>query len=559
MTPGRRCAARHRQSGAIGIFAALVLMLALLFTALAVDAGRLWMEKRKLQTVADMAAMEAARNAGCGGNLGYVLPAAQYAAERNGYADNLGNAPNAVETGWIEIDGTLRTFVTRPPAGISGDENAVHVHATKEVPASLILGGLWGSTVRIAADATARAEPPQASFRLGSNLLSISTSNEDATLLNALLSGLLGSTLDLDVLSWKGIANANVNLANLVKISHLGVGSVEKLLDTSLNVAEVLALTAEALTQQAVVDVAAVVGLETLASVAIDNLPIKLGDVLDVAMPASRAAAEASINVLDLITTTLLIANNQSAVDLALGIPGLAGIRLVILEAPRLAVGPPGESSRGDMCTEAKTAQTRLSVVIDPNILGIIKIDLALNVELAPSRANLSSVMLQPGHANVDIDVNPGVVALSLTNSAFNGPAKALELGLLGLEILKAEVGANLPIIAPNAETVNFDVDYPSPTLPETKETEIAVKLSESLQYALSQPDAITVDVSLLGISLGILNDLVRTLLDVLTPILTQVAQLILDPLLKILGVKLGGADVTLEEVQYGRGAELVI
>ncbi|MBV6289752.1 pilus assembly protein TadG-related protein, partial [Pseudomonas aegrilactucae] len=49
-----------RQRGAIGLMAALTLGLALLFSLLVIDSGRLYLEHRKLQRVVDMAALEAA-------------------------------------------------------------------------------------------------------------------------------------------------------------------------------------------------------------------------------------------------------------------------------------------------------------------------------------------------------------------------------------------------------------------------------------------------------------------------------------------------------------------
>lgn len=47
-----------RQRGAIGMMAALTLGLALLCTLIVVDSGRLYLEKRSLQRVADIAALD---------------------------------------------------------------------------------------------------------------------------------------------------------------------------------------------------------------------------------------------------------------------------------------------------------------------------------------------------------------------------------------------------------------------------------------------------------------------------------------------------------------------
>src|SRR5471032_259632 len=53
-----------RQRGAIGLMGAVTLGVALLFLLLVVDSGRLYLEKRKLQRVADTAALEAVSRSG---------------------------------------------------------------------------------------------------------------------------------------------------------------------------------------------------------------------------------------------------------------------------------------------------------------------------------------------------------------------------------------------------------------------------------------------------------------------------------------------------------------
>ena len=74
-----------RQRGAIGMMAALTLGMALVFVLLVVDSGRLYLEKRDLQRVADMAALEASTR---GGDCAAGATATVYAnasANRNGF------------------------------------------------------------------------------------------------------------------------------------------------------------------------------------------------------------------------------------------------------------------------------------------------------------------------------------------------------------------------------------------------------------------------------------------------------------------------------------------
>jgi len=64
MSPLKRFTGPRRQRGAIGLMAAVTLGLALLLMVVVVDSGRLYMEQRKLQRVADNAALEAVSRGG---------------------------------------------------------------------------------------------------------------------------------------------------------------------------------------------------------------------------------------------------------------------------------------------------------------------------------------------------------------------------------------------------------------------------------------------------------------------------------------------------------------
>jgi uncharacterized membrane protein len=543
--PRAERASPGRQRGAVGLFGILTLLLALVFTALAVDAGRLWFERREIQAVADLAALEAARQVGCGGNPGNAVAAAQAAAKRNGFAGNLADAPNRVDVGWLTTAAGLRQFSASRPAANFADADAVHVLATESVPASLVLGGFFGQTTLIWAEATARAEPPHATFSLGSYLLRVSATPQDANLLNALLGGLLPSSLSLDALAYKGLASTDINLAQLVRAQGLGVGTVEQLLDTQLSVAQVINLAAAAVGQQVAVDTSVTAGLQTLLGAAVNNIPVKLGDVLDVSVPASDAAAKVGINVFDLITTTLMVANKNSAVALPLGIPGVANVNLAIIQPPQLAVGPPGTSSTGDLCTEARTAQLDLEVALNPLGLGLV--DAVLGLELAQGSASLDRLDLAPGVANARINAVPGIAALNLTNGAHTGPA-TVGGGLLG-------IGLNLPIADPHAAPLDYSVPYPpADHLPMTKSTSASV--GSSLQSALSDPHALEIEV----LGLPLLGNLLKPLVaPIVAPLLGAIGSAVLDPLLKLLGIQLGGLDVTIEDIRYSGGAQLVI
>ncbi|MEW6284516.1 MAG: hypothetical protein AB1758_38230, partial [Candidatus Eremiobacterota bacterium] len=457
-----------------------------------------------------------------------------------------------VEVGGLTTVAGLRQF----NAGTAND--AVHVVATESVPASLVLGGLFGQQTLLSAQATARAEPSHATFSAGSYLLRINTTSQDASLLNGLLGGLLGSSLSLDALSYQGLASTDVNLAQLVRASGT-VGSVEELLATNMSVADVIGLTATAVGQQAGVDARVTAGLQQLLAASVNQASVRLGDVLDVSVPASDAAGKVGINVLDLVTTTIMVANKQHAVSLPLSVNlgSLININALVnvIEPPRIAVGPPGQNAAGQWCAQARTAQLDVRATVQANVLGVASIDLGLSTQLAQGEAHLESLDVVSGATRAVIAATPGIAAINLTNSAGSGPATVKVLG-----ITAATVGLNLPIQPPHPSDLVYNVASPvEDHLPQSQST--ASSVGGSLAAALSNPNAINVQVLPgLGLLTSLVNSLLSPLLNqVLAPLLGFIGSALLDPLLKLLGIQLGGLGVTLEDLMYTGGAQLVI
>ena len=129
-----------RQRGAISLMAAGTLAVALVFLLLAVDSGRLYLDKRKLQSIADTSALEAA---GRGGLCSPTTTANDYAkqnAARNGFTVVAGDSSRglAVTCGTL-ITNAANIRVFSPDVTQS---EAVRVVATRSVTTS-IASGLW--------------------------------------------------------------------------------------------------------------------------------------------------------------------------------------------------------------------------------------------------------------------------------------------------------------------------------------------------------------------------------------------------------------------------------
>ncbi|MGD7034501.1 TadG family pilus assembly protein [Methylotuvimicrobium buryatense] len=573
-SPSRCARSLARQRGALGILGAMVLLLSILFTALAVDTGRLMMEQRRLQTIADMAALDASSQSGwCGdGSLSTAEAAAQASAARNNHPV-AGDRTLVVLLGNISLGaGGVRNFVADNPSTAT----AVRVTAGNTVPASLFAGGILGREATLQATAVAERRA-LAGFSLGSGLLSVNS--EKSTVLNALLGGILGSSLDLSAVSYESIASTNISLLSLVQAA-AGVGTVNELLKAPVSVGDLLQIYANAVSASDVADVEVAAAMQTLASTAISNAELTLGDVLAVTAPNVEEAASAEVNLLDLITSTALIANGNSALTLPLnfGLPGGLTVSTVlnVIEPPQLAIGPPGMDVDGNCRTEAKTAQVRLGLtaqgslvksvvggLLGEGLLGsllnglfsllgallgssdLIDVDVLINlaVEIAQGRACLESIQcigldspkslvtigVEKGIANLDLDV---LVTLNL---------KVVRLLLFpSYEDIQVPLSLSLNLSDAIEESLQFEVGPGD--LPQTQRADSNV--GQSLANALEDENLVNVagvDLNSLGIAAG----LVRIILAAVAPVL--------DALLSVLGVEIGYADVKLIDLDSGR------
>jgi uncharacterized membrane protein len=538
----------------MGIFAALTMLLAFMFAALAVDSGRLWSDKRELQTVTDIAALEAANSLGCGGGgTSAMVAAAQAAAGRNSYTNNVNAGPNSVVLGGITDSGGTRVF------SAGSDTSAVRVTLAKTVPASLILGGLFGNTTTMTATATARNTPPQGSLSVGSALLRVNTTANDASLLSLLFGNILGGSLVLDAVSYQGLASTNISLLDLVH-ADASVGTVKELLDSNIKVSDLLGIMATAVNNSGVVNASVTAAMSKLIAASVNNLTVKLGDVISVASPDSEAAANAKVNLFDLISTGLIVANGSNALTLplAVNIPGVAQVNALVkvIQLPQIAVGPPGQDTNGNWCTQARTAQISVAVSAQVGLANLLQVtNLVLNAKIAQGESHLISINAQPGQSQVDIGAQPGIATLTLTNSA-GGPAQLVGLSLLGLPIVSINLGLNLPATASSASTLTFDVDPLNANLPLTQT--VSSGLGNSLQNALGNPNSINVSPTLLGLPLNVGPTVTNIVNNIVAPLLGAIGSLLLDPLLHLIGVQVGVADVQLIDLQT-TGSQLLI
>lgn len=551
----------------MGLLGILTLLLATLFAALAVDTGRLLMEQRRMQTVADMAALDASSLAGhCGeGNVAQVQAAAEASAARNNHVI-AADKTLQITLGRVDVgSGGLRQFTSTSAASAT----AVQVIAAKTVPASFFAGGILGRSIHLSASAVAERQGI-AGFVAGSSMVGLS--NQQAAILNALLGGILGSPVNLNVMSYQGLAAANVTLAELVEVS-TAAASTKELLNSHLSLNEWLNLYADAVNASDAVDVGLTAAMQSLVAANISDLTVLFSDVVAVTTDTPEAAAQASVNLFDLIMTTAFVANGNHFINLplAVNLPGNllnVSTQLNLIDPPKMVIGPPGMNAEGQWRTYMETAQFDLTTLIqstvDLNVAGLAgaraEIDLALKLEMAQGEAWLKSLQcagVNNNQTRVTIGAQPGTAMLNLTratnpHAATGNISVSAVVLFLPVPVANVGLGLNLPLQNPSYTDLEYQVNLADPDdLPQTQHANTAPGLAIS-----NISNAIELDVTLLGaISLPLLDQLIAQALlnQVLTPLLSQVGTATIDPLLAVLGLEIGSMHVHLTTVEVDR------
>jgi uncharacterized membrane protein len=538
----------RRQRGAISIMAAVGLTAVISAALLAVDLGNLFYTKRHLQSVADNAALSAVNDLTLADSIAldtarlneFTVPGGQ------------GNALATVVGRYDEATPEGQYVGSFTPGGDPELQNAVRVTVTTQEPLFFMLGSR-----EVTATATAtRADV--AGLSIGSGLLSIDT--EQSALLNGILGGLLHTSLSLDAVSYQGLATANVRLLDLVK-ADASVGTVEELLAADISVADLIRLTATALSQSEVanVDLSVLNTLSLLALKVPGDLSLKLGDLLKVSLADSSAAANAELNVLQLISLSAQVANGEHFLNVpmvGINLPGLVTLNLALslIEAPSIAIGPPGQDENGEWRTRAHTAQARLKLdlVVGELLGGLLRVP--LYVELAKGQAWLESIDCRwpREDSTVMIGATSGIAGIYLGNvnadamtnretAATVTPAQILNV--LGLLTITAQAGIDLPGGA-------ADLEFHGPFNDQNTQRVSGVSTAGLAQ---SLVDTLVLDTGglvggLLNLVLGLigldLDEILKLVLQALTPVLGLVDS-ILAPVLSLLGLQLGYADVT--------------
>ncbi|MBF0639551.1 hypothetical protein FCI59_26920 [Pseudomonas protegens] len=405
MSPLKRFYGPARQRGAIGLMAAVTFGLALLLMLLVVDSGRLYMEQRKLQRVADNAALEAVSR---GGTCQAGLTAAAYAgqnATRNGFTVATGSSLSTSCGSLTTGANGLRTFTANPAQAV-----AIRVIATHTVPISVASGvaalftpGPINLTTQLSATAVAAAPTPTvAQLSIRSTLGTVSTAQ--SSILNPLVGGMLGGSLSLSAVGWNGLLNTNINLLSYLNqlAINLGVaaGNYTQLLNTTTSVTQLIqAAITVVQANGATADILTALG--NLQVAAINAAPLKLGDILQLQTGLPSTALDANLQLFQLLQAVIQLSNSNSAVaaTLPINVLGLANITVQakVIEPPQLsAIGNPALAKADPMGANriyVRTAQVRTLVRVNLSLPLVSGLSTAVGNLVAPLTPVLNSLL----------------------------------------------------------------------------------------------------------------------------------------------------------------------
>jgi uncharacterized membrane protein len=594
-----------RQRGAIGLMGAMTLGIALLFMLLVVDSGRLYLEKRKLQRVADTAALEVVTRGGA-----CVSPntnAAQFAiqsATRNDFPID-DNRTLATACGTL-VSGAdfIRTFSSNPSKA-----DAIQVIATHRVVTSIANGllmlfspGPFEPSIRLQAVAVAAVPaPPVATLTIRSTLLTVDSTKSAA--LNALIGGLLGGKLQLNAVGWEGLINTNISLLSYLDALairlNVSAGNYDELLKTDASVGDLI---------QAAIDVIKIGGdavkvvinnLEAIKLIAPGTKILHLGDLLTIQNGTDKSALDVNLQLFNLIQGFVQLSNkyNAVAVELPVDVLGLLNITVktkVIEPAQISAIGNPKLIATQPIYV--RTAQVRTLISVNLPVVGVLNdvvggvtglLGLLLGSSLDAKIGTQLDVALEAASGSSEVTGfrcnGPADKSLSVvgTTSAVRlmvgqidpknlfsstAPLSVDEFPLLDLGIQTCSKGACDPRQPYAVGGISLRVDssvakttrnhtYASP--PEVNQPPAYFSFSSSnvvgsLSNTLSGIQLINhppTQGGLLGLVLNVVVGLVTGVLNLLTSIISGVLSPLLDPLVNNL---LAGLGVDLAKVEIG-------
>ncbi|HVL05498.1 MAG TPA: hypothetical protein VM388_05895 [Acidimicrobiales bacterium] len=552
---------RRDEQGAVLVLAAFGMVLAMIASALSIDLGRLAQDKRNDQKVADMAALDAVWALS-----GDFQLAALQSATRNDFDYAAPGFGLTAEAGSVDSTGTFQPGPASGATAVRVEVTSLFKNAfasgerTVKARAVATLGNGTGChlpDICIKADGSALG-----TVRVGSKLVNANGTVEPTKvrILNKLISPLIGGTVSLDAVGWKGVADATVTFERLRSALGLTAGTTDQALDATITYRQLLDATVNALnadgSPSALAASTPVATIATKVSAAL-GLQLQLRDLFGVtgATGSGSDVANATLSVLDIVRGGAFVADTDHFVSLDLSatdvgaIPGFnfARVKLGLIEGPDTAMGAPRDGA--GYHTMAETSQVRalveVNLLLNLTGLGLTDVKVPYYLDAGSAQAFLDALQCSAGGTipeRVDVlavtkagssklaTVSDSSLA-STTSTPVPATARIVNVAGLVTADTKSVLSLNIP---GNAGTMlSFTPDY-------------ATASSQAVgASSISLPTVAATDLKVTALVLGL--DVAAIALDLSTGInnaLPAVKANILDPLYKTLGLSFAGADV---------------
>jgi uncharacterized membrane protein len=548
--------------GGAAVFTALAGVALIGMGAFGVDMGTFYYQKRRLQTANDLAAIAAASD------VAHAKSAALAALAANDYPASV---LQGIEVGTYVADPSLSPAARFTP-GASANANAARVSLKTTAP--LLFGRVFALTAQAAdggdgnvtiASRAVAASSAYASFAIGSRLLSVK-----GGVLNALLGGLLGTSISLSAMDYRSLLSTQINLFSfsnaLASRARLTAVTYDGLASSDVAVADVMGAMVDA-ARASGSDLTAVGALASIAGATADSTStMRLNPLISYgplgAMPVGSALAGQSVSALGLVSAVAQLANgtHQIALDLGAAVPGIASASLAMTVGER-PVGM-GYVTTGFPGASVHTAQTRLLLQVKLGGTGAVPaVNLPIYVEIASGTATLRSVSCgRPDVAtsSVKLGVAPGVASAwigsvsSAEMSDFTAepdPGPATLVSLPPLATITGAAHAAISNLSEQPVTFSY-ADIQNVAMKTTSTTDYLSSLVASLL------GSVQLKVNVIGLGIGLPGGLTGTVGTILANATGPVDQL-LASVLGALGVGLGQADTWVSGVRCD-GAVLV-
>ncbi|HEX7822043.1 MAG TPA: pilus assembly protein TadG-related protein [Sphingobium sp.] len=531
--------------GAAAVLLATSLMALSGAAAVAVDVGSLFLAKRQLQGVADAAALAAAQGSLSDGGSA----SARALIDRSGVPDV---SIATITPGVYARDATLAP-TARFTAGTTAP-TATRLTLERTVPLFFgrLLLGKSGMVIRTQATA---ARVDMAAFSIGTRLVGLS-----GGIANQLLSSLAGTNLNLSLVETGQLASANIDILRFADALRLRLNkqgsSYADLFGMQVPLNEIVRAMADAAPDGYTGTI-----LNTIAG-ALPNSNVMLSHLIDLGPLGSgtggggTSSGMLQVDLFSLLRSVLGDARG-GAYDtmLNVSVPGLTSVKLIL-------AGGTGASSPWLTVTRSqdvvvRTAAARIYLEAKAGVsllgLGLASLRIPVYVELAAAEARLSAIRCTGNAATdgVTLAVTPsaGSIAIAdvdsatVTNFAIT-PAKqpAVLVNVLGTRI---NGFADVALGGMQAQSVSFSRDDIAAHRTKTVST---TDLTAGIASSLAQNTQISVTTLGITLNAGPLVGAVAGQLLALAPLLDGV----LTEATGILGVKVGAADVRVDQIRCG-------